>query len=128
MKFKLDENLGRSAYTAFVDAGHDISTVHLQQLSGAPDYKVFVVCRAESRVLVTCDLDFANPLVYDPRTTSGIAVLRMPSTPAPADVQSVIVTLLRALDQHDIAGALWIVRPERVRVWTPPDQDPDGRP
>lgn len=116
MRFKLDENLGRSAFVAFTTAGHDVSTIHLQQLNRAPDDKVFAVCREESRVLVTCDLDFANPLVYDPRTTAGIAVLRLQSTPGPSDVQAAIVSLLRALDQHTIAGALWVVRPDRVRV------------
>jgi predicted nuclease of predicted toxin-antitoxin system len=62
MRFKLDENLGRSALVAFTSAGHDVSTVHLQQLDGAPDDKIFAVYREESRALVTYDLDFANPL------------------------------------------------------------------
>ena len=101
MRFKLDENLGRSAL----------------------DEQVFEVCRAEERILVTCDLDFANPLVYDPRTASGVAVLRLPKSPGPSDVQAAVACLLAALEQHDITGALWVVRSDRVRVWTPPVND-----
>lgn len=123
MRFKLDENLGRRAFDAFTAAGHDVSTVHLQQLDGAPDDEVFTVCRDESRVLVTCDLDFANPLVFDPRLMAGIAVLRLPATPGPSDVAAAIGSLLQALELHPISGALWVVRPDRVRVWTPPPDD-----
>ena len=71
MRFKLDENLGRRGLVAFEVQGHDVSTIHLQGLDGSPDALVYDVCRVEGRVLVTLDLDFANPLVFDPRTTSA---------------------------------------------------------
>ncbi len=74
-------------------------------------------------MLVTCDLDFANPLVFDPRPMAGIAVLRLPSTPGPTDVATAIASLLRALELYPITGALWVVRPDRIRVWTPPPDD-----
>ena len=123
MRFKLDENLGGSALAAFAAAGHDASSIHLQSLDGASDDQVFAVCGAEERVLVTCDLDFANPLVHDPRTTPGVAVLRLPKSPGPSDVQAAVACLLTALGHHDITGALWVVRADRVRVWTPPQND-----
>lgn len=119
MKFKLDENLGRSALEAFRDAGHDVSSVVLQQLSGAPDRQVLNVCVAEGRVLVTLDLDFANPLHHDPSDTPGVAVLRLPLNAGPSDVGQAIATLLAAVASHDIDGSLWIIRPDRVRVWQP---------
>ena len=125
MRFKLDENLGRSALAAFEAAGHDVSSIHLQALDGAPDERVFTVCRNEGRVLVTCDLDVANPLVYDPRTGAGVAVLRLPRSPGPSDVRALVEVLLDALEHHNIAGGLWVVRHDRVRVWTPPT-DIDG--
>jgi predicted nuclease of predicted toxin-antitoxin system len=123
MKFKLDENLGHGTLAAFEAAGHDVSSIHLQSLDGAPDDQVFEVCRTEGRVLVTCDLDFANPLVHDPRSMSGVAVLRLPNSPGPSDVQSAVASLLTALAQHDITRALWVIRADRVRVWTPPAND-----
>ena len=38
--------------------------------------QVLETCRDEQRVLVTLELDFANPLTFDPRATAGVAVLR----------------------------------------------------
>lgn len=119
MRFKLDENLGRSALDAFRDAGHDVSSVVLQHLAGATDHRVLAVCEVEGRVLVTLDLDFANPLHHDPRGTPGVAVLRLPANAGPSDVGRAIATLLAAVVAHDIGGSLWIVRPDRVRVWQP---------
>ena len=123
MRVKLDENLGQRALGAFRTAGHDVSSIPLQALDGAPDEQVFAVCRDEGRVLVTCDLDFANPLVYDPRSGAGVAVLRLPSSPGASDVQALVKVLLTALENHDITGGLWVVRHDRVRVWEPPSED-----
>ena len=76
MKFKLDENLGTTAVRAFEDAGHDTrpSTGRSsQELAGADDGRVFQVCRDEQRILVTLNLDFANPLTFAPRLTAGVS-------------------------------------------------------
>jgi hypothetical protein len=106
MRFKLDENLGTSALAVFRAAGHDVSSVHLQALDGAPDEQVFTVCHNEGRVLVTCG--------------AGVAVLRLPRSPGPSDIRTLVEVLLEALAHHDITGSLWVVRPDRVRVWEPP--------
>lgn len=97
MKLKLDENLGLSALRTCQDAGHDTSTIYLQQMAGASDNVVHEVCRSEDRVLVTLDLDFANPLVFDPRGSAGCAVLRLPKNAGSVDVTAVLTSLLDAL-------------------------------
>ena len=60
MKFKIDENLPAECALIFREAGFEAATVAEQKLSGADDSVLFERCRAESRVLVTLDLDFAN--------------------------------------------------------------------
>jgi predicted nuclease of predicted toxin-antitoxin system len=75
LKFKLDENLGSRCAQLFVEAGHDCSTVLSQGPSGSGDSALIIHCRAEGRTLVTLDLDFANPLLFKPSATHGIAVL-----------------------------------------------------
>jgi predicted nuclease of predicted toxin-antitoxin system len=117
VKLKLDENLGRSAAAIFTAAGHDTSTVGDQGLSGGPDHQVAEVSRRERRCLVTLDLDFANPLVFPPEDTSGIAVLRLPPRPAPADLEALCRTLTGALETTQMEGRLWIVQPGRIRVY-----------
>ena len=124
MRFKLDENLGRRGLVDFEAQGHDVSTIHLQGLDGSPDALVYDVCRVEGRVLVTLDLDFANPLVFDPRTTSGVAVLRLSRSPVPSELADAVALLLVAVSVNTIAGSLWIVHPTRIRVWAPPEDEP----
>jgi predicted nuclease of predicted toxin-antitoxin system len=122
VRFKLDENIGRRGIAAFEAEGHDVSSIHLQKLEGSPDSVVYEVCRAEQRVLVTLDLDFANPLVFDPRRTAGVAVLRLSRNPEPSELAVATHRLLVSLRYQSINGSLWVVRPERIRVWTPTDR------
>ena len=72
MKLKLDENFGRRCVDVLSNAGHDMATVADQQMSGASDEDVIQGSHAESRCLVTLDLDFANPLRFKPANYSAL--------------------------------------------------------
>jgi predicted nuclease of predicted toxin-antitoxin system len=117
MKLKLDENLGERGYSILQGDGHDVSTVTLQHAGGTTDEDLIEKCRAEDRVLVSLDLDFANPLRFQPSRYPGIAVLRLPSKPSAADLTRVAHVLGAALKRDSITGKLWIVEPGRVRVY-----------
>lgn len=120
MKFKLDENLGESVRQQLVAAGHDVSTIVDQHMAGAADALVYRICADEGRVLVTLDLDFANPFVFDPRPAAGIIVLRLPKMHGPSDVAAVVDQLLLVASDRDVEGALWIVSVRGVRRFVPP--------
>ena len=77
------------------------------------------VCHREERCLVTLDLDFSNPLLFDPFRYSGIAVLRLPKKPAYEDLLDALKTFLASLEKSSIAGKLWIVSRGRVREYQP---------
>jgi predicted nuclease of predicted toxin-antitoxin system len=115
MRFKLDENLGRRGIELFREADHDTSTIADQQLTSARDETVLEVCSRETRCLVTLDLDFANPIRFPPKQTSGIAVLRVPEPISQESLLFVCRTLLAAPQIESISGALWIVEPGRIR-------------
>lgn len=125
MRLKLDENLGPSIAARLREAGHDVSTVPEQGLSGATDERLFEECRVERRALVTLDLDFGDPRRFDPTGSAGIAVLRVPSRPSRARIELVVSRLIDTLAGADLTETLWIVEPGRVRQYQAPTELPD---
>lgn len=118
---KLDENLGRSAQQLLSAAGHDVATVHDQGMSSASDGSLLEACAAERRCLVSLDLDFANPMRFDPRARAGIVVLRPPDKVTPTDLRRLIERLIEGLQQQAVEGRLWIVQRGGIREYEPPD-------
>jgi len=118
---KLDENLGRAIADLLAQAGHDIATVHDQQMTSAPDSALIAACSAEGRCLVTLDLGFANPLSYDARQHAGIVVLRPATKVTAQDLRHLANVLIEALRERPIAGRRWIVQRGRIREYQPPD-------
>lgn len=119
MKLKLDENLGRHIAVLFRDDGHDVATVADQDLSGAEDRRIIEASRSERRCLVTLDLEFGNPLVFNHAEYAGVAVLRLGQGAPPGALLSVVRTLIGALEKESIEGRLWLVQPGRVREYQP---------
>jgi len=119
MKLKLDENFGRRCIDILSDAGHDVTTVAGQQMSGAADEVVIQICRSESRCLVTLDLDFSNPFRFRPADYSGIAVIRLSGRASYTELLAAVTTFAKALETESIAGKLWIVEIGRIRIYRP---------
>jgi predicted nuclease of predicted toxin-antitoxin system len=81
MKLKLDENLGSLAADFFRNSGHDVETVRDEGLAGSKDQYLLSICQSEKRCLITLDLDFSDPRIFNPVDYWGIAVLRLPPHP-----------------------------------------------
>jgi predicted nuclease of predicted toxin-antitoxin system len=114
LKFKIDENLPAECAQIFREAGFEAATVAEQQLSGTEDATLFGRCRAESRVQVTLDLDFANVQAYPPGSHSRIVVFRSKSQDKPTLI-SLLKRTLPVLSQRSPERQLWIVEPDRIR-------------
>jgi predicted nuclease of predicted toxin-antitoxin system len=115
LKIKLDENVHGDARDALGAWGHDVSTVHDEGLAGHPDSNIAAALKAESRCLVTFDLDFADPRKFPPQEFPGLIVLRLRAPTSRLQIRR-IVSFFAA--QTEIAGRLWIVDETRARDWT----------
>ena len=116
MKLKLDENLGKLAFELLTSDGYDVCNVPIQKLQGADDDALIAKANDDARILVTLDLDFANPLRFPPPNSHGIAVLRLPNKISSDDLITVIKTLSAALHGGNINGHLWIIEKGRIRI------------
>lgn len=125
MKLKLDENLGRAAQAFLARAGHDISTVVEQNMTGSTDQELFAACAAEGRAIVSLDLDFANPFRFEPEDSAGIIVLRPGAGHSRTVILGLLARLVTQLASSDPNGRLWIVEPNRIRQYEPRDGSPE---
>lgn len=125
MKVKLDENFGTRTQKIFRDAGHETHTVYDEQLQGCSDVKLFEICGAEHRCLVTLDLDFSDVTRFPPEKAGGIAVIRVPKNPSLELLEKLIRQFLQALLQMSIEKKLWIIEPGRIRIHQQQTEDED---
>jgi len=123
IRIKLDENLGNRGAAMFRDAGYDVATVFQQGLTSTADRALIDVCRTEDRCLVTLDLDFSNPLLFNPAEFAGIAVLRPTARPTAEDLLRTVGVLIAGLSRSDIRGKLWTVERGRIREYSPEEDE-----
>ena len=97
------------------EAGHEASTVHEEGLGGAADKRIAERCRAEGRALITLDVGFADIRTYRPGEHSGIIVLRL-MRQNKRKVLEVIGRLVEMAKSEELAGKLWVVEGDRVRI------------
>lgn len=116
MRIKLDENIGKRGLELLRDAGHDVSTVYEQGLSGVADEQIFHVCADEGRVLITLDRDFGEVLRFPPSRSAGVVLLELGTRATQARMLSRLEQFLSVARTNDVTGKLWIVEPGRVRI------------
>jgi len=118
VRFKLDENLDLRLVSLIEEGGHDVDSVHGEGLSGSSDEVVYEACVRDRRILISLDLDFANPIRFPPAATPGIIVVR-PPRPVLPQIRATLAAALPDLQTRQLDGRLWIVEPGRIRVYDP---------
>jgi len=115
MKFKIDENLPVEFAEVLRSFGYDAVTVLEQGIGGALDADLFSICRLEERILMSLDLDFTDIRFYPPDNSPGVVVFRV----QPQDKLRLLECLhktISVMKQEPVAGRLWIVEDDRIRV------------
>jgi predicted nuclease of predicted toxin-antitoxin system len=115
VRFKVDENLPVEVAELLRGAGHDAATVAEQGVGGALDPDLATLVRGESRALLTLDQGFADIRSYPPKEYQGLVVLRLAQQDK-VHVLQVCGRLLQALAAQPLAGQLWIVEDNRIRL------------
>ena len=115
MKFKIDENLPVAVATLLQRAGIEALTVSDQHLEGKSDAELITACNTEDRVLVTLDTGFADIVNYLPKQYRGLIVLRVKQQDKP-HVLAIINRLIPVTADQSLAGQLWIVEEDRIRI------------
>ena len=114
-RFKIDENLPDEVADSLRNAGHEASTVYAQGHGGTADEHLGQFCLGEKRALVTLDLDFADNRRYPPKQYQGLIVLRVGSQDK-RHVLGVFGHVIPMIGKEPLAGHLWIVEEQRVRI------------
>jgi len=116
VKLKLDENIGRRGLELLKAAGHEVDTVRNQGLQGARDETLFAICAGEGRTLITLDRDFGQILRFPPEESAGVVILSTDPRATAQGLHDRLRDFLTALESHSVAGALWIVESDRIRI------------
>jgi predicted nuclease of predicted toxin-antitoxin system len=118
MRLKLDENLSRHLKPILVGFGHDVMTAAEENLLSQPDTAVAGAAKAESRLLLTLDVEFGDLRKYAPGTHPGIVLFR-PRTFGPLAVNEFIRAFSAVTDLSNFEGCVVVVEPSRVRIRRP---------
>jgi len=115
MKFKVDENLPAEVAEILAQHGHDASTVLDEKVGGGQDQDLAAISQRERRAIITVDTDFADIRSHPPAQFPGVIVFRLRRQDK-HHVLSLCTRLVKVLSKEKLAGQLWIVEEERIRI------------
>jgi predicted nuclease of predicted toxin-antitoxin system len=115
MKLVFDMNLSPNWLAWLMPHGFD--AVHWESIgaSNASDETIMNWARAESRIVVTNDLDFGQILALTHANGPSVVLIRGPKV-LPSQIGDVVVECLKTYEQELEQGALIVIDHQRQRV------------
>ena len=119
MNIKLDENIPASLASDLAEFGHEVKTVHEQDMQGVSDSYLWKAIQHEKRFLITQDLDFSDRSLYKPGSHAGILLVRL-REPGRKKLRSKIKELFSAKPpEDDWRGSFIVLTDHKSRIQKP---------
>ncbi|MFQ5342492.1 MAG: DUF5615 family PIN-like protein [Anaerolineae bacterium] len=115
MKFLADMGLARSTVAFLRDRGHDAVHLSEQGLQRLEDDEIVEKALAESRVILTHDLDFGRIVALSRASVPSVITFRLGDM-RPVQVNRYLEEVLARFSEHLEAGALVSVNERGIRV------------
>ena len=118
MNIKLYENLPLQLAAKLGNLGHDVHTPSSEGLAGRTDLEIWRAAQAESRFLITQDLDFSDIRRFTPGSHAGILLIRLHS-PSRQNLIFRVENIFLTEDVEAWPGCFVVVSERKVRVLKP---------
>jgi len=115
MKLLADVGISLTTVRVLREQGYDIFHLTEQRLQRLPDSEIMEKARTEGRVVLTFDLDFADLLALDVRTSPSVVIFRLRDE-TPASVNPRLLQVLNERSSELENGALIVVEESRYRM------------
>ncbi len=115
MRFLADMGISPKTVAFLCDLGHDAVHLHSRGLDRLPDSAILELARAESRVLLTHDLDFAELMAAGKEVLPSVIVFRLRSM-RPERVNQHLQSVLSQYQEQLEQGAIVSVTEGQARV------------
>jgi predicted nuclease of predicted toxin-antitoxin system len=118
MRIKLDEMLPAALVDILSDLSHDVETVQMEKLSGAPDDTIWDAAGTENRFLISQDLDFSDVRKFAPGDHPGILIVRL-RRPGRKALTECIASFFKSDDAVDLDGCFVVLTERKARIRRP---------
>jgi len=98
--------------------GHDVHTTYSEGLTGHGDREIWGAAQAESRFLITQDLDFSDVRQFAPGSHAGVLLVRLHS-PTRKNLTARVENVFQTESVDQWIGCFVVVTERKIRVLKP---------
>jgi predicted nuclease of predicted toxin-antitoxin system len=115
MKFFIDANLPYSSKEIFEKFGKVWHAKDVK-LQAAADKIIFKFAVKKKAILVTRDLEFANPYLYPKKSHYGVLILKVPFWFTANQINKTIKSALSSIEIKILEKAVVVIEPAKIRI------------
>ena len=116
MRFLVDNALSPLVAERLGEAGHDAVHVRVYDLQAATDEVIVERARAEQRIVVSADTDFATILALRLARQPSFVLFRRGTERRPEQQAALLLANLAAIEDDLATGAIVVLEPGRLRI------------